>query len=85
MSRWFGIHLASLCVLLAGCASPPVYEGPLTAIVGVTVVHLDGNGERAAVAGSNVIISRDRIYAAGPADTTPGPAGHSVPMSWFDH
>ena len=78
MSRWFGIQLASLTVLLAGCASPPVYEGPLTAILGVTVVHPDRHAKQAAAAGSNVIIARDRIYAVGPAETTPVPPGAKV-------
>ncbi len=78
MSRRFGIFLASLCALVAGCATPSVSERALTAIVDVTVVHPERDAEQAAVAGSNVIIDGARISAVGPAQNTPVPPGAKV-------
>jgi len=75
MLRWIELQLAIGCALLAGCAAPGAIESPLTAIVGVTVVHPERTGGNVTAPGSNVIIDGDRIAAVGSADTTPVPPG----------
>lgn len=70
-------------MLLATAASYPVAAAPAKAIVGATVVNIDGG---APINDAVVVIDGERIKAIGPASSTPVPAGAEViqmPGTWL--
>lgn len=73
--RWTS---AVVAVLLAGCVSAPLNEGPVIAIVGATVIHPDREASNAVERNETIVIVGDRIRAIGPAALTTVPAGAHV-------
>lgn len=70
-------------LLLATAASYSVAAAPAKAIVGATVVNIDGG---APITNAVVVIDGERIMAIGPASATPVPAGAEViqmPGTWL--
>lgn len=70
-------------LLLATAASYSVAAAPAKAIVGATVVNIDGG---APITNAVVVIDGERITAIGPASATPVPAGAEViqmPGTWL--
>ncbi len=69
--------------LLLACAShasvaAEVGGSPITAIVGVTVIHPERDGDAAVAKSSTVVIDGARIRAVGPADSVAVPPGATV-------
>jgi len=70
-------------LLLATAATPPVAAAPTKAIVGATVVNIEGG---APITDAVVVIDGERITAIGPASTTQVPADAEVvrlPGTWL--
>ncbi|HEY2630255.1 MAG TPA: amidohydrolase family protein [Usitatibacter sp.] len=65
-------------ILLAGCVSAPLSEGPFVAIVGATVIHPDRQPANAVERNETILIGGDRIRAIGPAALVRIPEGAKV-------
>jgi len=73
-TRWFGLAAA---LMLAGAACQAA-DGPITAIVGATVIHPDRDLASAVASSSTLIIAGRRIESIGPASSIPVPAGATL-------
>src|SRR6266513_145948 len=73
-TRWFGLAAASM---LAGAACQAA-DGPITAIVGATVIHPERDLPSAVASSSTLIIAGRHIESIGPASSTPVPAGATL-------
>jgi imidazolonepropionase-like amidohydrolase len=71
---WFCIAAA----LMLASVSSQAADTPITAIVGVTVIHPERDTAAAVASNSTLIIAGRRIASIGPAGSTPVPAGASV-------
>jgi len=69
-----------VAALLAACATTALGKAPepVTAIVGVTVIHPERAADAAVAKNSTVIIVGNRIETVGPSETTRLPAGATV-------
>src|SRR6267142_3049032 len=73
-TRWTGVAAA---LMLAG-VSCQTTDRPITAIVGVTVIHPDRDLPSAVASNSTVIIAGNRIESIGPASSARVPAGATL-------
>jgi imidazolonepropionase-like amidohydrolase len=71
-AAWIFGGAALLALLLPGCAGTrnPTPDGPVTAIVGATVVHPERKAAEAREFDRTILIERDRILAIGPSQST---------------
>jgi imidazolonepropionase-like amidohydrolase len=67
-------RLLAAALMLAGVACQAA-DGPITAIVGATVIHPERDLPSAVASSSTLIIAGTRIESIGPASSTPVPAG----------
>jgi imidazolonepropionase-like amidohydrolase len=73
-ARWFGLAAAFMLAAIPCRAA----DGPVTAIVGATLIHPDRDLPSAVASNSTVIIAGRRIESIGPAGSTPVPAGATL-------